>query len=690
MAELSRPGLRIGDLNFISPTDRRRLLVDWNATASPYSEGRCIHELFEEQAKRTPDELAVTCGGEELTYAQLNVRSNRVAHCLIERGVKADDRVGLYVGRSVEALVGLLGILKSGAAYLPLEVEQPDTRVRYVVEDAGVRVVLTQEGLSGRLKGIAPEVECWELDGTDWSGWAASDPGVSGEPQRLAYVIYTSGSTGQPKGVMVSHRGVVNYLQHVAERFEVGAGGGALVATSLSFDLAITSLYPALLCGRAVRISEDTGDLERLGRRLGEGRELAPVKLTPSHLKALQQVLPMEQLAGRVRVLVLGGEALTGDAIEPWRRHAPGTRIFNHYGPTETTVGCVVYEVGEETPRSGAIPIGRPIANMQTYVLDGQLNPVPIGAAGELYIGGVGLARGYLNRPGLTAERFIANPFGEPGSRLYRTGDLARYLPDGNLQFIGRADQQVKIRGFRVELGEIETALEAHPAVRQAVVTVHADAADEKTLVAYVVLNPGGVFTAEPVPAHAEHLPAQCAASRAHAPTAEHNRIDRHELANDAAAAECARILTPELRRHLKERLPHYMVPSAFTLLKSLPLAQNGKVNRRALPKPEARCTIGDYVAPETPIESALASLWSKLLGIDRVGRQNDFFELGGHSLLVTKLTVMVLERFAVELPFSYVYQHPSLPQLALAIEELQDGAKSSAQGDLVYDEGVI
>ena len=474
-----------------------------------------------------------------MRYGELNRRANQLAHYLRELGVRPDTRVGLCVERSVEMVVGILGVLKAGGAYVPLDPGYPLERLRYMLEDSAPVAVLT-DGVGRAALGEAPAgIPMIDLEGAaqkcekyPQSNLGCVEVGV--RPEHLVYVIYTSGSTGTPKGVMVPHRQVSNYLCWA--KADYAPVSCAIVSSSLSFDATVTSLYTPLLVGGSVHLVEEGGEIEGLEEEVGEV-EGGLVKITPVHLQVLGQRLEEQGLRSRVRVFVIGGEALPASTVGLWRRLDPQVRLVNEYGPTETVVGCIAYEVGAEWRKKETVPIGRPIRNTQVYILDAQGEPVPVGVAGELYIGGAGVTRGYLNRPELTAERFVPDRFGkEPGGRLYRTGDVGRWLKDGTIEYLGRNDEQIKIRGYRVELGEIEARLREYEGVREAVVIAREEEAGDKRLIAY--------YTSA-----------------------------------DGLSAET-------LRAHVAEGLPEYMVPSAYVRLEALPLTPNGKLDRRALPEP--------------------------------------------------------------------------------------------------------
>jgi len=618
------PKRRVADLPLLSEPERHKILVEWNDTQAHYPKHKCIHQLFEEQVERTPDAVAVVYEDKQLSYRELNATANQLAHYLQKLGVGSEVLVGIFVERSLEMMVGLLGILKAGGAYVPLDPAYPKERLAFMLSDSQVSVLLTQEKLLAGLPEQSAYAIC--LD-TGWGGISQEseenlNSGVN--PANLAYIIYTSGSTGKPKGTMIVHQGLVNYLSWCIKAYAVADGVGSPVHSSIGFDATITSLFSPLLVGQRVVFLPEKQEIEALSAILCSQSNFSLVKITPAHLALLSELLPSKEAAGQTRALIIGGEALSKKSISFWQTHAPETRLINEYGPTETVVGCCIYEVPAQTSLSGLVPIGRPIANTQLYILDRSLQPVPIGVAGELHIGGDGLARGYLNRTELTTQKFIPNPFSdEPAARLYKTGDLARYLPDGNIEFLGRIDNQVKIRGFRIELGEIEAVLRQNQAVQDAVVIDQEYDPSDKRLVAYVV-------------------PSQEQA-----------------------------LSTRELRRYLKQKLPDYMVPSAFVQLEALPLTPNGKVDRRALPVPDAtRAELEeDFVAPRTPVEKVLAEIWAEVLGIERVGIHDKFLELGGHSLLAIGIISRLRDTLKVELPISSLFASPTVAELAQRIE---------------------
>jgi amino acid adenylation domain-containing protein/non-ribosomal peptide synthase protein (TIGR01720 family) len=630
------PSCPVGLLPMLSAAEREQLLVGWNRTEADYPRNHCVHELFEAQVAATPDAIAVACEGERLTYRELNRRANQLARRLRQLGVGPDVLAGVCLERRPALIVALLAVLKAGGAYLPLDPAYPADRLTYIVKDAQAPVVLTFSHLRDRLGEHGAQVICMD---TDWASIARERGGnleATATPENLCYAIYTSGSTGRPKGALIHHRGAVNYLWWARTAYEVAGGEGAPVHSSISFDLTVTSLWTPLLAGRRVELLPEARGIEALGAALSEQGGFSLVKLTPAHMELIARQVPPERAAGSARALVIGGEALQPEALAFWRRHAPATALVNEYGPTETVVGCCVHWVDPNQPLGGTVPIGRPIANTQLYILDQYMQPVPVGVHGELYIGGDGVCRGYLNRPDLTAERFLANPFG-PG-RLYKTGDLARYLPDGTIDYLGRIDEQVKIRGFRIELGEIETALSAHPDVDRVAAVVRTDGG-VKRLVAYVVPAAGA------------------------------------DAAPDAGA----------LKAFAGRSLPEYMVPAAVVFLPELPLSPNGKVDRKALPAPDWSAAAEAYAAPRTEAEAKLAEIWAGVLGLERVGIRDHFFELGGDSILSIQVVARAA-RAGLKVTPQQLFQHPTIADLA-AVAEVIPGEEAAG---VAADQGPV
>lgn len=620
MAMAAEPESSHAGTSLLSDEERRTVLFEWNHTRCDYSIDRCVHELFAEQAARTPEAIAVVYGEERISYRELNARANQLAHRLVKLGVGPEQLVGVYLTRSVEMVIALLGILKAGGAYVPIDPVNPRERISFILQDTQVRVLLTQQQLLKELAQPHCPAICLDSHWTQLGGESQDNLTGSLSPENLAYVIHTSGSTGQPKGVMIAHRGLVNYLSWATKAYRVDEGCGSIVHSSISFDLTVTSVFAPLLAGKSVLLVPES--IEALAGAVLENEDLSLLKLTPTHLKVLTELLPAEQLAGRTGAIVLGGEALLLESLEAWRKHAPSTRLINEYGPTETVVGCGVYEVSAADEVSGPVPIGKPIANARLYVLDQNCEPMPVGVVGELYIGGAGVGRGYWRRPDLTAERFVPDHLSsEAGARLYRTGDKAFYLADGQLVFLGRLDQQVKIRGFRVELGEIESVLSEHDSVSQAVVVCEKD----DSLVAYLV-------PAKP------------------------------------------NLTSAELREYVSDKLPHYMVPSVFVLLPELPLTPSGKVDRRALAteKRDRSTMERSFIAPRDMLELQLAQLWEDTLGVRPVGVTDNFFELGGHSILGVRLMAQIKEQTGKSLPLALLMQKATIEALAKELRDQQ------------------
>lgn len=630
---VAHPHQSVSSLPLLPAAEQHQLCVEWNSTQAPYPHDRCLHELFETQVERTPEAVALVAGVTHLSYRELNRQANQVAHYLRKLGVGPDALVGLCMERSVDLFVGLLGILKAGGAYVPLDAALPSGRLEFILADTGVSVLLTQARLVDRLPAHQAQVVCLDTEKAAIAQERETNPVSEAKAQHLAYVIYTSGSTGTPKGVLVPHQAVVNHNMAVARQFGLQASDRILQFHSISFDAAVEELFPSWLSGAAIVLPRDgmpAPDGELL--RLIEYEQLTVLNLPTAYWHEWVSALSDLKVGvpAPLRLVVVGGEKILPERVSTWQRVAGAqVRWINTYGPTETTVIATLHEPASEThSQSGdaEIPIGRPLANVRVYILDERLQPVPVGMVGELYIGGVGLARGYLQRPDLTAEQFVPDPFSEqPGSRLYRTGDLARYQPDGAIAFVGRHDQQVKIRGFRVELGEVETVLRRHPAVREAVV-IHDEGNGGGRLVGYVVTEP------------------------------------EQEVSGS------------ELRGFLQQRLPEYMVPTTFVELDVLPHTPTGKVDRQALPLPApSRPDLAQpFVAPRTPAEETLAGIWTEVLRIERVGIHDNFFELGGHSLLATQVMSRVRSVFAVELPLRRFFESPTVAGLAESLDSVQ------------------
>ena len=650
---VTNPKQSLCEFALLTPAERHQLLVEFNQNQSkilsPKSKiEQCFHQLFEAQVEQTPDAIAVVFEDEQITYRELNIRANKLAHYLQQLGVVPDVLVGICVERSVEMIVGLLGIFKAGGAYLPLDSTYPQERLNFMLEDAQVSVLLTNtiaqlEDNSCSIasffkRGVGGEhphglsVVCLDKDWETIGQHSQENLTSQVTADNLAYVIYTSGSTGKPKGVQIEHRGLCNLAEAQIETFNLQPGNRVLQFASLSFDASIFEIVMALRIGATVYLAKKESLLPGSALiKLLRDKAITNVTLPP----AVLTVLPTESLPA-LQTIITAGEACSTDIVRRW---ATGRRFFNAYGPTEATVWSTVAEISNDSDKP---PIGRPIANTQIYILDTQLQPVPIGIPGELYISGEGLARGYLNRPELTTERFIPNPFShKEGARLYKTGDLGRYRLDGNIEFLGRIDHQVKIRGFRIELGEIEAILSQHPVVRETVAIAREDVSGDKRLVAYIVLNDEQSQTVE------------------------------------------AQSIVPLLRQFLKGKLPEYMVPSTFVVLDSLPLTPNGKLNRRALPAPDSlsRPIETAFVAPRTPTELTLTTIWTEILNREPVGIHDNFFDLGGDSLLAIRLMERIHKQFERELPLSALFLAPTVEGLARSLEP---GTESQAWSPLV------
>jgi amino acid adenylation domain-containing protein len=631
---LADPDSRLSQLPILPDGERRRLIRDGSGPAVPRHACVLVHQLIEEQAARTPEAVALDGRDRRLTYHQLNAWANRLAHRLRALGVGPEARVGLAVERSPEMAAGLLGILKAGAAYVPLDPAYPADRLGFMLSDAGVSVLLTRRRLRGSLPDCGPMII--DLDAEDLDHWPEANPAVALAPESAAYVIYTSGTTGTPRGVVVTHRGLLNHNLAAVDLFGLRPGDRVAQFSSLSFDIAVEELFPSWIAGVSVVLRGDDDTLEPSRFTRWVARERVTVLDLPTaywHAWVNGLAAAGASLPDSLRLVVVGGERALPAVYARWRAMAGDwVRWLNTYGPTEATVIATASEPTTGLDDGTELPIGRPIANTQVYLLDARLQPVPAGLPGELYIGGVGVARGYLNRPGLTGERFVPNPFGEaPGARLFRTGDLARWRPDGQLEFLGRVDDQVKIRGFRVEPGEVEAALLKHPGVSAAVVVARADGSGASRLDAYVVPN--------------------------------------RETKADPA----------ELRRFLKAALPRPLIPATFTTLDVLPLTPSGKVDRSALRAPDPAGTGPARRAPRDEVEARLVAIWEDLLGVRPVGTADNFFDLGGHSLLAIRLLGRVEEEFGASLPLSALFQWPTVEDLAGQLRE-RAGAGTGAR----------
>ena len=629
----AHPKRRISDLAILGVAEKRRLLFDWNATDSTWSlePYHCVHELIETQARLHPNAIALKFENEILTYGELDRQANQLAHFLISQGITLETRVGLYMERSLEMIVGLLGIMKAGGAYMPLDREYPWERLVYMLKDSGAKILLTKSTLlpeSAQVQDV--RIICLDRDFDLIRLEKEENPGIPVNQSNLVYVIYTTGSTGKPKGVEIEHRELLNYVFSIRERLDLEAGMNYAMAQPLAVDSVLTVVFPSLCTGGALHVLSRERSLDSYAvSEYFQENEIDCIKITPSHLAALQA-----QSGGKAplpkRRLVLGGEASRREWIQELLLEAGECQIINHYGPTETTVGVLTNRISEEDVRKTNLtaPLGRPLANTKIYILDDYLQPVPVGVPGDLYIGGANVSRGYLNRPGLTGQQYIPDPFAgstNQGGRLYRTGDRAKYLYDGKVEFLGRRDYQVKIRGFRVELGEIEAVLLEYPAIREVVVDYRefTNFPGERRLAAYFV-----------------------------------------SLDNQV-------VWPSDLRSFLRERLPEYMLPSFFIHMERLPLMQNGKVDRAALPDPQQeRMETKEYKAPESEVERILAQIWVDVLNLEQISVEDNFFDLGGHSLLAAQMINHVNDVFQVAIPLRSLFEHSTIAGLARTVEE--------------------
>ncbi|MEN8443421.1 MAG: amino acid adenylation domain-containing protein, partial [Cyanobacteria bacterium J06555_13] len=650
-AIVENPMGRVSELPLLSAAERDRILLKWNDTKTTYPQDNCIHQLFEEQVIKNPEAVAVVFQGKQLTYRALNAKANQLAHYLKTLGVKPEVLVGVCAPRSLEMIIGLLGILKAGGAYVPLDPNYPPARLGHMLNDSGVEVLLTTQALAGALPTNPADMVCLDRDWDAISKYQPHNVDAGIASTHLAYVIYTSGSTGLPKGVAIEHRSVCNLAQAQANLFSVETTSKVLQFASLSFDASVWEVVMALTQGATLVLATASELMPGEGlKTLLETTQVTHATLPPSALA----VLPKSALP-QLNTIIVAGEACPLDLADKW---SVDRNFFNAYGPTESTVCSTVRQI--ETG-SQKMTIGYPIANTQAYILDERLQPVPIGVVGELYIGGDSLAREYLNRPDLTQARFVESPFKSltlaanrsrsdfsdsdfldsditySQSRLYKTGDLARYLPDGDIDYLGRVDHQVKIRGFRIELGEIESELNAHPAIKQAVVMAKEDDDGNKRLIAYLVLS-------EP----------------------------------------CA---VQEIRAFLKAKLPQYMLPNVFMPLDDFPLMPNGKVDRQSLPIPDNRLmrSHSEYVAPRNDVEEGLVEIWSAVLKVDRIGVDDNWFELGGDSLGLNRVIARIREKFQIELPLKTFFEDPSIRKVAdyLAAAQATDSTTEREVGEI-------
>lgn len=648
---ITDPNRPVAILPLLDDHERAQLLVEWNGKEQAGFPKKCAHEFFEDYAARMPSSIAVADEAEELTYAELNQRANRLAGFLRSLGVAPEVSVGIFIEPSVAMMVGILGILKAGGGYVPLDPVFPEDRINYILSDSRVSVLLTHSELSSRITAPGIKVVCLDTIQDALAGYDCNNLTSLATSKNRIYTIYTSGSTGRPKGVVLEHRQLVNYLHAILRRFELGPGAQYAMLQPLAVDACNTVLFPAMCGGGTLHTLPRSKAADPYAvQSYFQRHRIDVLKIAPSHLAALLDACPSSELLPH-GILALGGEGSNWDWIRTKvQPHAPdGSRTFIHYGPTETTVGVLTNPVRPDAPCRGAlVPLGTPLDNVKAYVLDPAMQPCPVSVPGEIYIGGDCVARGYLNRPGLTAEKFIADPFSShPGTRLYRTGDMGRWLPEGEIEFLGRTDYQVKIRGFRIELGEVESTLRQHSDVNRAVAIAREDPVSGKQLVAYVTLK--------------------------HAETESGRRDgDSHPPANFPA----------HLRDFMRERLPDYMVPAATVVLETMPLSPQGKVEFKALPDPSFEKSTGKTatVKPRTLLEAQLVEVWEEVLQTKPIGITDDFFQLGGHSLLAVRMIALMRNRFQRSIALQSLFRNPTIAHLA----RVQDVPDRSSSGTLV------
>ena len=673
---------RISQLPLLSAAERHQVLVEFNNTRTNYPRNALIHELFEEQARRTPSAVAVVFGDTQLGYDELNGRANRLARRLKELGVSREVPVGIWMDRSLEMVTGLLAVLKAGGAYVPLDPAYPVERLLFMINDTGTPIILTQTRFKSYCPDAFGKVLC--LDADEFAGEDDTNFASEGCAEDLAYVMYTSGSTGTPKGVAVPHRAVVRLVRKT-DYVSFSSQETFLHLAPISFDASTFELWGALLNGgKLVVMPPAQPSLEEIGNAIRE-HDVTTLWLTSGLFNAMVN----ERLSDLrpLRQLLAGGDVLSVPHVRKALRKLTSTRLINGYGPTESTTFACCHIIESGAPLDSSVPIGRPIANTTAYILDSKLQPVPIGVTGELFLGGDGLARGYWRRPELTAAKFISDPFGgEPDARLYKTGDLGRWLPDGKIEYLGRNDFQVKIRGFRIELGEIEARLRACAGVQDARVIAKEYGEQGTRLIAYIIPAPG---CALPLPKMhrregagsgvTEEVVMPEKASRA--PRLHDLSVVRLDDGSENAEAETIwasqKLLIREIRASLVQQMPEFMIPAAFVFLGQMPLTANGKLDRSALPSPDHSTVIRrGYEVPVGDVELVIARIWQELLGVDRVGRQDHFFELGGHSLMVITL-IERLRQQGLSTNVRTVFITPTLGALAAAVVKHKSLASS-------------
>ncbi len=634
---IANPFAKIKDIEILSQSQINQQIVELNNTKNEFPQDKLIHQLIETQAIETPQNIAIIWENQHLTYQELNQQANQLANYLIQQGIKPDNPVVIYTERSPYTIIAMLSILKAGGAYVIIDSGLPTEALNKRIEDTNTPIIITQESLINKMPKNSRQLIYLDKDWEIIENQNKTNPNQQLKLENLAYVLYTSGSTGKPKGVLIEHRQILNYTQAIIKRLEIPKGGSYATVSTFAADLGNTVIFPALCNGGTLHIiTQETATNSKALAEYFQQHPIDYLKIVPSHLAALlstnlqSSILPREKL-------ILGGETTTWELIQQIQQHQSQfdnqCRIFNHYGPTETTVGVTTYPVTQSTHQfSKTVPLGRPLDNTQVYILSEEMKLLPLGMTGEIYLGGVGLARGYLNQPGITAERFIEHHFKDiPHSKLYKTGDRGRYLPDGNIEFIGRTDNQVKIRGFRIELGEIETILNQHPMIKQNVVILREDIPGNKRLVAYIVAYKSSSTQDQDIS------------------------------------------LENKFRNYLLEKLPQYFIPSNFVILNLFPLTPNGKIDRKNLPSPESSLVNSkkEYISPRTTIEKTLASIWEEILEIKRISIHDNFFELGGHSLQGIKLVSKISIAMNLDISVRILFLNPTIAQLGEAIGEI-------------------
>jgi amino acid adenylation domain-containing protein len=634
---VSNPEQRIADISILTESEKQMMVVEWNQTYADFPYEKCVHEWFELQAKKSPEAIAVRMGDRELSYFELNRKANKLAHYLQRFGIGPETAVAICFDRSIEMIIGQLGILKAGGAFVPMDPAYPVERLAFILEDTKAPILLVQRDIAEKLQSTTAHTILLDDNLAMVEQESDQNPISNVSPNNLAYMIYTSGSTGKPKGTLLRHQGLCNFINFHIRGLEIKPGSRVLQFASFSFDASLAEIFTALLSGSTLQLvkRETLLSIQALHNLLQEqGITLAIIP--PSILK----ILPTEGL-DKLQILISAGEGCPNEVARRW---SIGRKFYNGYGPTEASIGPAYYLVDGLNDEMATIPIGRPIDNIQIYVLDSYLNPVPIGVSGQLFISGVGLARGYYDRSDLTAEKFIPNPFSEePGARMYKTGDLARFLADGNIEFLGRIDHQVKIRSFRIEVGEIEKTLIQHPHIVEAVVLAREDKSGDKRLVAYIV--PGKTIDSS--------------------------------------------LEVRELRSYLSDKLPDYMIPAAFVKLDAIPLTPNGKVDRKALPEPDEAGIVREkeFVAPRDEMETKLAQIWEEVLNHHPIGVKDNFFELGGHSLLAIHLLGKIQNDFEQEIPLVALFKEPTIEHLANMLRGVEQQDQKSASSEKEIDD---